>query len=819
MKNIIKNSYILALVTGLFTGALTAQPVPVSWWDAKWIALEGDPRPASPLLERTFTRRNNPTAQVKSFPAPLMRHEFKVTKPVKSATAHVSGLGYFEFYLNGSKVGDHVLDPVQTTYHKRAFYVTFDVTKHLQSGGNAAGLMLGNGFYGQNFAFSRRLKWGKPLAIALLEIEYTDGSKQQITTGPQWKATTGPILFDNIYVGESYDARLELPGWSKAGFDDAGWVSATVVPSPTEQLIAQSQPPMKKVKAIKPTNITPSNDGGWILDMGTNMTGWLQIRVQEKRGTQIKMRFAEHLMPDKKSIDTQSTGVSVMGNDQTEFYISKGDDVEEWEPRFTYHGFRYVQINGLSAKPQLDDFTGWLVRTDLARIGSFESSDPLLNKFYNISLWTIESNLQGILTDCPHREKCAWLGDMHATAETINMNYDARSFWSKSTNDFKALLGVSRLVPQYYPKSDIPPKDPRAPANIAVGRRLCGQARADWGLAVVLVPWYNWLYSGDQQTAEDAWPMMSGYMDYLGEYEVKENLIKKGFAWGDWCPPGSNAKRDTPRRLSASALYYQSAEALRTMAKLLGKPNEEKKYTELAKAIKDAFNKEFYNADSGDYGSQTATAMALHLGLVPDQQRAAVAKALAERIVKVNKGHYTTGILGHRGLYTALNDSGHAEITDLLLHQRSYPSLAYMTETHDLTTWPEVPLEWSKEERYPRNSFSHPMHSGFAAMFHESIGGIRPDPAHPGFERIILKPSFLPSLKWAKAEHRSPYGLITSHWQRKGSSVIWQVSIPTGSSALLELAQLGAQQVVVNGQSVAHTGVELSSGQWTIEIK
>ena len=814
-----KKWIVLTLAAGLFPGALTAQQESLDWGNAQWIKLKGDPRPEPSLSERTFTRRNHPVEQVKTFPAPLMRHEFSVTKAVKSATAQVCGLGYFELYLNGSKVGDHVLDPVQTSYNRRAFYVTFDITEHLQSGGNAAGLMLGNGFYGQNFAFSRRLKWGNPIAIALLEIEYADGSKQQIATGPKWKATTGPVLFDNVYAGETYDARLELLGWNKAGFDDSDWAPVAVAKSPTKQLLEQSQPPMKKIKPIEPIAITPSDDGGWILDMGKNMTGWLQIRVQEKRGTQIKMRFAEHLMPDKKSIDTQSSGVSVIGNDQTEIYICKGGDVEEWEPRFTYHGFRYVQINGLSAKPNLEDFTGWLIRTDLERIGNFECSDPLLNKFYDISLWTIECNLQGILTDCPHREKCAWLGDMHAVAETISMNYDARSFWSKNTEDFKVLLGASRLVPQYYPEDDIPARDPRAPANIGVGRRLCGQARPDWGMAVILVPWFNWLYAGDQQTAENAWPMTTGYMDYLFEYEVSDHLIKKDFAWGDWCPPGSNEKMDTAPELSASALYYQSAEALRTMAKLLGKTDEEKKYEQLAKAIKAAFNEKFFNVDSGDYGSQTATVMALHVGLVPDEQRDAVSKALVERITKVNNGHYTTGILGHRGLYTALNDTGHADITDLLLQQRSYPSLAYITETHDLTTWPEVPLEWSKEERYPPNSFSHPMHSGFAVLFHESIGGIRPDPEHPGFERIILKPCFLPSLEWAKAEHRSPHGLISSHWKRKGASVIWQVSIPADSSAMIELSQFDKQQILLNGKAVEHKIVDLKPGQWTLEIK
>lgn len=794
----------LAIAAALLPGlaVVSGTPPETRLEAAEWIRLPGDPRAGSPLLERTCRIQNSPAVNLRTFPSPLMRREFKVDGPVKRATAHVCGLGYFEFLINGTKVGDHVLDPVQTTYDKRACFVSFDVTDHLRLGDNAAGLVLGNGFFGQNFAFVRGLKWGAPVAVAAIEIEYADGTTKTVTTGPEWKATTGPILFDNVYVGETYDARLEQPGWAEPGFNEDNWSPVEVVESPTRQLIPQPQPPMRKIRAIAPVAVLPSEDGGWILDMGTNLTGWMQIRLKEKRGTKIEMRFAEHLMPDGRSIDTASTGIHVTGADQTDVYVCKGDGVEEWEPRFTYHGFRYVQVNGLGARPRPEDFTAWLVRTDVKRIGSFESSDPLLNKFYEVSMWTLECNLQGILTDCPHREKCAWMGDMHAMGEAASMNYDLREVWRKISADMKSVTGVQPPMP-----GSVFPRDKRVPANIAVGKRLCQQARPDWGVATVLVPWYSYVYYGDSSIVEEAWPLMTGWIDFIEEHGLATGVIEEGY--GDWCPPGGNEEMDTPVALSSTALFHQALDAMARMADARGKPDLAARYRDRATAIRQAFHERFYDEAAGDYGSQTGTTMALHLGLVPDDLKDAVASALAHRISTVDRGHYTTGIHGHRALYTVLNDAGHDATSLSLWHRRTWPSLAFLTETHALTTWPEVPMNWPAGEPYSRKSFSHPMHGGFAIAFHESIGGIRPDPAHPGFKQFILKPCFPEGLEWAKADHQSPHGRISSHWKRESDHIIWDIEIPTGTSAE---AQLPA------GVAISHPAWEPAriEGRWQV---
>ncbi|RKX37689.1 MAG: hypothetical protein DRP64_16815, partial [Verrucomicrobia bacterium] len=305
--------------------------------DAQWIGCTDDQR-ESAFAERSalYINQTEPI-QRRTFQAPLLRREFTIAKPVRSATAYVCGLGLHELYLNGEKVGDRVLDPAQTTYDKRAFYVTHDVTERLRSDGNAIGLMLGNGFYGQNFAFGGGLKYGEPRAKLLLAIEYADGSRETVVTDNQWKAAPSPVVFDNIYAGETYDARLELPGWNAAGFNDSSWSAVAPMQAPTENLVPQELEPIRKVRSVNPVAVFPAENGEWILDMGQNMTGWLQIRVNEPRGTKLLMRFAELLMPDGKSIDTASTGVRHTSADQTDIYVCKGGGTEEWEPRFTYH--------------------------------------------------------------------------------------------------------------------------------------------------------------------------------------------------------------------------------------------------------------------------------------------------------------------------------------------------------------------------------------------------------------------------------------------------------------------------------------------------
>ena len=798
-------------ILGWQSFCFASAPTAIAWGNAQWIGAAEDSRAPEFAARASQSEKKQKPVQPRSFPSPLLRKAFTVEKPVRSAQVSVCGLGLYELYLNDKKVGDRVLDPAQTTYNKRAFYVTHDVTGLLRQGGNAIGLMLGNGFYGQNIALGGRLAYGEPRATLLLSIEYTDGTKETVVSDNSWKAVQGPVLFDNIYAGETFDARRDLADWSSPGFDDSAWKPVRKMDAPTANLVEQQLEPMRKIRPVKPVAVLLAENGEWILDMGQNMTGWLQIRVSEGSGRQIGMRFAEVLMPGGKAIDPASTGVFATHCEQTDLYICKGGGVETWEPRFTYHGFRYVQIRGLSKKPDLNDFTGWLVHTDVQRIGTFVCSDAMINKFYNISMWTIEDNLLGILTDCPHRERCGWMGDAEAVCEAASYNFDLTRFWPKVSGDMATVLGANP------PRKNVGlPADPRAPCNVSVGKRLCGQARPDWGAATVLVPWNDFLFYGDLQMVKTAWPMMQGWMAFLDQFAVKNGIIAEGY--GDWCPPGSTEPIDTPVSLTSTALYYQSLEAMRQMALALGKTAEADLYAARAATIKKAFIQRFYRPAEHDFGSQTGTAMALHLGLIPDGEEAQVADSLVALIMQKAGGHYSTGIFGHRPLYTVLNDSGHADVTRHLWSITDYPSLGFQTEKYGMTTWPERYFDWHAGERYPNRSLNHPMQSGFAAVFHESLGGIRPDPAGPGFKHFFLKPCFLPGLEWAKAEHRSPCGLISSHWKREGNSLVWEVTVPPGSTARVQLPQFPEGNIQLGGKPVQSNEFELQPGDWIIRI-
>lgn len=795
----------------------------IDWGQAQWIGLSHDDRPD--MWSYRAITRNSPPHNIhewvptedelkpnirKTYPSSLMRKSFVVEKELVSAEVAVCGLGLYELYINGSRVGDRVLDPAQTSYEKRAFYVKYDVMTLINKDQNAIGLMLGNGFYGQNMALGSRLAYGEPRALLVMTLTYADGSKAQIVTDDSWKVSTGPILFDNIYLGETYDARQEIKDWNQPFYNDSAWFAAMVMDNPTLKLQEQKMEPMRKIRTVEPIAVLPA-EKGWIIDMGQNMTGWLRIAVEESAGTIVEMRFAEHLMPDKKNIDPASTGIHVTGNVQQDFYICKGKGKEEWEPRFTYHGFRYVQISGLSEKPKLEDYTGWLVRTDASRIGTFECSDALINKFYNVSMWTIEDNIQGLLSDCPHRERCAWLGDTYVVGEAASYNFNLEKFWNKTVADIETTLGKQGTHP-----GDNLPRDPRAPANIGVGKRLCLQARPDWGAATIMVPWFSYVHYGNDEIFRNSWSMMTNWMAYLDEIVIKDGIITQGY--GDWCPPGSNKVMDTPPSLTSTALYYQSLIAMQKMALLMDDATAAQEYAKKALVVKAAFNKKFLDSATGSYGSQTGNAFALHSGLAPEGEEQAIADRLADFVMKDSEGHYSTGIFGHRPLYTILNDYGHSDVTEHLWRITDFPSLGFLTEVHDLTTWPETPYDWPIGKRYRRNSFNHPMQSGFSATFHESIGGIRPDEEYPAFKHFFLRPTFLSSMDWAKVTLQSPQGEIVSSWKRINGKVEWTLVVPAGSSAQVLLPEYEKKAIRLNNKKVKSNIFDLDAGSYIIMI-
>lgn len=792
--------------------------VPADWGASEWIGYDGPDTRDPDLSARRTKRKSDPAATLRrSFPSPLLRREFSISRPVRRAVVYISGVGYCELYLNGNRIGDSVLDPGQTSYDKRTLYVAHDVTDAVQVGNNAAGIMLGNGFYGQNIGFIDALAYGLPRVKMRLVIEFADGGETEVLTTADWKAALGPVCFDNVYLGETWDARKEQDGWAQPGFDDRSWIAARSLPAPTDLLQPQIVAPIRKIRSVKPAAVLSAENGDWILDLGQNIGGWLQMHLNEERGREVRLHFAEYLNRKGTAVDDRSTGVEPVCAPQIDVYVCKGGG-ETWEPRFTYHGFRFVQISGLSQKPDLDDFTGWLVRSDVETAGTFSSSDPQMNRFFHVSKWTLEDNLQGNLTDCPHRERCAWTGDTVATGQFASYGFNLLGFWRNAMDNIETVLGAAGPQPE-----SVIPRDRRAPTNILVGKRLCQQARPDWGSATVLVPWTQYLFYGDLPSIEKHWPVMKGWLEVMEEFAVKDGIISEGY--GDWCPPAF--KQDTPVALTSTALFYRSLGAMARMGEALGKKKEARQYARRAGEIRKAFNGRFYQTETGSYGSQTGNSVALFYGLAPDEDRQRVADRLAAFVMDDAGGRYTTGIFGHRALYTMLNDYGHRDVTRHLWNRTAWPSLRYITEDRGLTTWPEISVEWGTSGTPPACSANHPMHSGFAAVFFESLGGIRPDPEYPGFKKTVLKPCFMPGVDWVNADYESPYGKISSHWKKSESLITWSFNIPANTSAEVWIPaadtddiQFGAHQDQVRflRQTGAYQLFAVSSGEYSVAV-
>ncbi len=766
-------------------------PDAADWQDASWIQLEKDNR-SSPLTKRPFQIKDvTKLRTVEAFPSPLFRCEFTVKPGVVRARAYVSGLGYSELYINGQRIGDAVLDPGQTTYDVRAFYVTHDITKALKQGANAVGVMVGNGFYGQNLAFGvPGLAYGQPVLRAKIILDYANGAKEVIATDETWKASAGPVLFDNVYGGETYDARLEPKGWAEPGFADAAWRPAVKVESVSAKMEAQMIPPIRCVKTLKPQKVFAGEDGKWIFDLGQNIAGWARIKTQAPAGTEITLKYAEVLTPDGKSLDHATTGVFATGLEQTDVYVCKGGGIETWQPRFTYHGFRYVEVSGLASNIAPDFLEGVLVRTDVARRGSFQCSDEVLNKIYQTSLWTIEDNMHSTMEDCPHREKCGWLGDAHAVGETTIFNYDMQQFWTKFVDDIGTVLG--RGGKTYWGTN----ATAGIPCNIAVGRRLCQEARPDWGAAYVLLPWYLYLYYGDMDVDWRHYDNQKRWIEYVAGLR-EEGIVVRGY--GDWCPPGGNDNMECPPELTSTAYFYGTLRIMEKLANRGSKKEDAEMFARLADETKKAFNEKFFNEGSFGYGSQTADAVALRFELCPDNRKADVAKSLAAEVTERHKGHAFVGIHGARPLYTVLCENGYEKEAIAALKQETWPGLAY-TLKQGFTTWPEQMDEIQPGEPVGRRSLNHPMQSGFAAWFHECLAGIRP--TEWGFYRMDMKPHGYTVLARVEASHDSPFGSIKSQWKSENGVFTWTVVLPASTAAKVYVPTRDVKSVMESGRPI-----------------
>lgn len=751
------------------------------WGVAEWISLKEDTRKSQFRFREKQTGRMKEPEKVSSFPTSYFRKNISIGKPIKFARAYVCALGYYELYINGVNVGEHLLDPAPTTNPKLSLYVSHDITSLLEQN-STLGLILGNGFYGQNLAFMSDLSYGKPAIRLLIVVECEDETVVNYVSDRSWKVSTGPIVFDNVYGGETFDARFSQPSWSSGEFDDKDWPPAEAVQPEISRVAAQLLPPSKRKKVLDPIDVFLAANGNWIVDFGLLIAGWVRIFPKGTKGRVITIRSVEALTRTGDAIHPGSLGASATGWQQEDIYVCSGKDSGYWEPRFTYNSFRYVEIEGLQERPLKSDIQAILVHSDVCKSGCFNSSDPLLNSMVEVSERTVLNNLHGYPEDCPAREKCGWLGDAHVTAEFNLYSFDIGALFEKYAYDIS-----TQLVPQ---KGEFSSKNRtfRVPTMIAPGKRHGITAKLDWGIAEIYLPWYVYLHTGNTRLIETHYSEMKELVEYYLTFKNENGVIQNGM--GDWCPPLWD-RRENPDAMecdpvvSANAYFF---DILKIMTKIAILQRDEVFRISLEKEqidLKAAFNKEYLQLIGDEealwYGSQTGTVMALRFGLVGSSIEDRTIKGLLHDITKVKSGHHSTGIHGNRYIYTLLSDLGMQDLSSRLLSHPEFPSQAYIINA-GMTTWPERQWEWTSGIEW-NQSLNHPMQAGFAAFFYESLAGIRPDPDEPGFKQFIIKPSFLENLEFAGAEIESPYGTIVSKWKRLDKGIELDLEIPFNSKA------------------------------------
>lgn len=707
-------------------------------------------------------------------PCPFLRREFDLRAPPRKARLYVTALGVYEAHLNGAVVGDHVLAPGWTSYHHRLRYQTFDVTGLLREGRNAIGAILGDGWYRGRLGFGggRRNVYGDRLALlAQLEIECVDGTTQRIVTDTTWRAATGPILSSSLYDGESYDARRERPGWSMPGYDDHEWVEVREIQHDLATLVAPSGPPVRRIELIKPSAIITSPSGRTIVDFGQNLVGRVRLTASGPAGQAITLRHAEVL--ENGELCTRP----LRHARATDRYTLRGDGSETWEPRFTFHGFRYVEVDGWPGELRTEDLVAVVCHSDLERTGWFECSDSLVNRLHENVVWSMRGNFLDLPTDCPQRdERLGWTGDIQVFSPTACFLYDTAGFLSSWLADLAVEQDPSGVVPFVIPN---PLTRPITPA-------------AAWGDAAVIVPWVLYQRFGDVDILAAQFESMRAWVDHIAARAGERLLWDKGFQFGDWldpaAPPDKPGAARTNPHLIATAYFAHSTELVGRAAGVLGRSADEERYLTLASRIREAFAAEYVSPNGRLVSdSSTAYALALQFGLLPRaEQRRRAGERLAE-LVRESGYHVSTGFVGTPLICDALCSVGEYDAAYQLLMQRECPSWLYPVTMGATTIWERWDSLRPDGSVNPgeMTSFNHYALGAIADWLHRTVAGLAP--AAPGYRRLDVRPRPGGGLTYARARHRTPYGLAESGWKIDGGRIEVVVTVPPNSSATVTL--------------------------------
>lgn len=735
-----------------------------------------------------------------SNPCPMLRKEFSSASPVRKARVYMTCHGVYELTLNGQRVGQDLFAPGWTVYPKRLQVQTYDVTDLLQPGRNCIGVTLGDGWYrGRLRQANRRNLYGDKLALLLqLEIEHEDGSQQIVTSDPSWRASTGPILKSDFYNGESYDARLVKAGWNQPDYDDSQWATVTVRDIGKDMLVAQVGPPVRAIEEVKPVAILETPAGETVVDMGQNMVGWLRLKVQGSAGTRIRLRHAE-VLDAKGNFYTEN----LRSAQQTDEYILAGKGEEVWQPHFTFHGFRYVAIDGWPGELSLDDLTGVVIHSDTPRTGSFTCSDPAINQLQHNIWWGQRGNFVDIPSDCPQRdERLGWTGDAQVFARTACFNAQVASFYAKWLADLEAEQlpsgAVSHVVPDTY----------------ALSGKQGMAASSGWADAAVIVPWTVYLCYGDQGILAQQYDSMKAWVEYMIDSAGSDYLYNADDTFGDWLAFGAQRSGPTAKDLITQAFFARSTDLLARTAAVLGKTDDAARYAAALKHIKRAFREEFVTAN-GRLASdtQTAYALALAFDLLPAELEAQTAENLVDDVKRF--GHMTTGFLGTPWICHALSEHGYIEQAYALLEHKRYPSWLYPI-TQGATTiwerWDGIKPDGTFQDA-TMNSFNHYAYGAIGDWLYQVVAGLEIDKQQPGYKHIIIQPHPGGSLTFARARLESLYGPIESGWRRRNGSMEVEVEVPANTTATVRLPAARLDQVTESGMPLSQAKGILATSQ------
>jgi alpha-L-rhamnosidase len=728
-----------------------------------------------------------------SKPAQYFRKDFSTGKKIKSARVYVTSLGLYQLFLNGKKVGTDLFTPGWTSYKNRLQYQTYDVTSIIQNK-NSIGAIVGDGWYRGNIGWGNENGYyGSKLALlAQLQINYTDGTAEIIGTDQNWKVSTGPIIESDIYNGETYDARKEMPGWAATGFDDSKWGKAAVVDQSKKILIAPQGSVVKAIEEIKPVKLITTPKGETVLDMGQNMVGWTRLKVKGNKGDKITLKFAEVLTKEGNFYTDNLRSAKC-----TDVYILKGEGEEIYEPHFTFHGFRFVQIVGLSAPPSLDQITGVVIHSDMKPTGSFSCSEPLINQLQHNIQWGQKGNFLDVPTDCPQRdERLGWTGDAQVFSMTAAFNFDVAPFYTKWLGDVTADQLPNGRVPHVIP--DVLKGDGGATA---------------WADASVVVPWTMYQVYGDQRILEVQYPSMKAWVEYMKNRAGDDLLWTGDQHFGDWLAfatnnsdyPGATTEKD----LIATAYFSYSSGLLSKTAAIIGQTEDVKRYAKLSDDVRKAFILEFVTP-SGRLVSHTQTAysLALAFNLLPENLIPKAAAFLADDVKKF--GHLTTGFVGTPLLCKTLSANGYDELAFKLLNRKEYPSWLYPVTQGATTIWER----WDGQkpdgsfQDVGMNSFNHYAYGAIGEWLYHYVAGMDIDPENPGYKHILLAPHPGGGLTHASAEFLSLYGKIKSAWKMDGNDFVYEVAIPANTTATVSLPGAKSGQLTMNTQPLTASAKE-----------